>query len=841
MLAYAVIAGSPVIDHQAHAQAESPDDPASGISMAVIEQASQLVDSEPLRAMALIDEQISILPSKQGGNVDVSTIRLYMLKSSVLSRLGQNNDALRVATYAFGLFEAADLDPKSRLHADLLTAKARAHEHLGDMASALTDYFAAWGVFDALGDNEGMAAAHASGAGIYQEIGQWDNAISNYQRALIRAEQADDSFLRARIINNLAYAYVTSGQAQKAYDLLMSARPLIEELNNPLVSAYVDDNIGEALVNLGRYDDALLYIERGITAADALGVGSLVSNAWLNMARVHEAKGALDLAVDYATRGLEQAQENRERARLRDLHGILARLYAATDDYKLAYEHQSQSQKFREAINTAEVNQLGKVLEAQMDLERKEQEIALLQRDQEISALRLASESTWRNAALIGTFLLLGVIVGLTILLRAKARATAEAEIRSGELLLAQQELEHANEVKSNILAMTSHEVRTPLNGIMGMAQVLLRAGMEPKEKRQVETILNSANMLLALLNDILDMSKIEAGKLDIQVETFALRDLLTDLADLWQAKANDKGVALQMQVAPNLPLHIVGDPGRIRQVLSNLISNAIKFSSHGAVRVSVCKDDTVLETPAVVFRVKDQGIGISEAHKSQLFEPFTQVETGATRTYGGTGLGLSICRHLVGLMGGQIDFVSRLGEGTDFWFALPLVDSAINVAGPDGDDKGAVLQGASTVKNEQASRARLLIAEDNETNRLVMREMLHGQGYDLVFAEDGAQALELVVAQSFDLILMDVHMPVMDGPMAVREIRALGTKKAQVPVIAITADAMEGDRHQLISGGMNDYISKPIDRIKLIGLIEAFLAGKQGAEISLQPMADMG
>lgn len=341
--------------------------------------------------------------------------------------------------------------------------------------------------------------------------------------------------------------------------------------------------------------------------------------------------------------------------------------------------------------------------------------------------------------------------------------------------------------MKSNILAMTSHEVRTPLNGIMGMAQVLLRAGLEPKEKRQVETILNSADMLLALLNDILDMSKIEAGKLDIQVETFALRDLVSDLADLWQAKANDKGVALQMQIAPDLPLHIVGDPGRIRQVLSNLISNAIKFSSHGAVRVSVCKDDTILKAPAVVFRVKDQGIGISEAHKSQLFEPFTQVETGATRTYGGTGLGLSICRHLVGLMGGQIDFVSRLGEGTDFWFALPLVDAEINVTGSDGDGKGAVLQDAPTARDEQASRARLLIAEDNETNRLVMREMLHGQGYDLVFAEDGAQALELVATQSFDLVLMDVHMPVMDGPMAVREIRALGTKKAQVPIIAIT------------------------------------------------------
>ncbi|GEQ96482.1 hypothetical protein JCM17844_01190 [Iodidimonas gelatinilytica] len=244
MLAYAVIAGSPVIDHPAHAQVESSDEPASGISMTVIEQASRLVDSEPLRAMALIDEQISILPATQ--DADANIIRLYMLKSLILSRLGQNNEALRVAKRAFGLFEAAGLDPQSKLHADLLMAKARAHEHLGDMASALTDYFAAWGVFDALGDNEGMAAAHASGAGIYQEIGQWDNAISNYQRALVRAEQTGDTFLRARIINNLAYAYVTSGEAQKAYDLLISARPLIEELNNPLVSAYVDDNIGEA-------------------------------------------------------------------------------------------------------------------------------------------------------------------------------------------------------------------------------------------------------------------------------------------------------------------------------------------------------------------------------------------------------------------------------------------------------------------------------------------------------------------------------------------------------------------------------------------------------------------
>jgi CheY-like chemotaxis protein len=415
------------------------------------------------------------------------------------------------------------------------------------------------------------------------------------------------------------------------------------------------------------------------------------------------------------------------------------------------------------------------------------------------------------------------------------SKSRKEAEDRSRDLLVVQTELERANQTKSNILAMTSHEVRTPLNGIMGMAQVLQRTAQSPEQIRLIETIMTSSEMLLVILNDILDM----AGRLDIRADPVLVSGLIQGVEDLWRPKAEEKGLALEAQIDPSLQrARIVCDGGRVRQILSNLLSNAIKFSSTGAIHLRAETDDEILGRSAIVFSVKDHGIGIPAGHGKDLFEPFTQLESGATRKYGGTGLGLSICKKLVDLMDGQIGYESEPGEGTRFWFAIPLILDANqpvdaveqapqNALGSSQQSETGLFEGVAG----QGGEKRILIAEDNPTNQIVIREMLRGQGYALDFAENGAIALEKLKAMPFDLVLMDVNMPVMNGVEAVAEIRRLeklaGTPP--LPVIAITADAFEEDRARLLANGMDDYISKPIDRLGMLDLLRAVFAA-QGA-----------
>lgn len=813
----------------------------------VIAEGMALVNREPKKALQIVQDALGEQPLDALPEGDA--VHFLVIQSLAQSRLGMNEEALKAARTAHEIFMASDLERPSPLQAQLLIASARASEYLGDMASALSQFYTAWAVFRDLEDSLGMANAHASGAGIYHEIGQIDNALSNYQMALSRAEEADDDFMRARIMINMAYAYLENGDPERALVLLDDVKPIVVRLDNPLIDVYHLENLAEASFYLGDMDQARAFFVQSRAMAEDLGIGSLLSNIAFFMAQIEHQAGNIDAAFAEAEKGLVQAQKNDEPSRMRDLHGFLADLFEEKGQFESALFHLKQSRKFHDEIRSTEVEQLGKVLEAQMDLERKEQQIALLKRDQEINELQVQRESIWRNIALSGALMLLTIILGLTILLRAMSKSRKEAEDRSRGLLVVQAELERANQTKSNILAMTSHEVRTPLNGIMGMAQVLQRTAQSPEQIRLIETIMTSSEMLLVILNDILDMSKIEAGRLDMRADPVLVSGLMEGVEDLWRPKAEEKGLALKAQLAPSLQRAlIVCDGGRVRQILSNLLSNAIKFSSTGAIYLRAETDDEILGRSAIVFSVKDNGIGIPAGHGKDLFEPFTQLESGATRKYGGTGLGLSICKKLVDLMDGQIGYESEPGKGTRFWFAIPLISDANQ---PDDAAESAPQPRAQAGPTESArsqqapetglfegdagesDKKRILIAEDNPTNQIVIREMLRGQGYALDFAENGAIALEKLKAMPFDLVLMDVNMPVMNGVEAVAEIRRLEKQAGAppLPVIAITADAFEEDRARLLANGMDDYISKPIDRLSMLDMLRAIFAAHGAKE----------
>jgi PAS domain S-box-containing protein len=380
---------------------------------------------------------------------------------------------------------------------------------------------------------------------------------------------------------------------------------------------------------------------------------------------------------------------------------------------------------------------------------------------------------------------------------------------------------EQANKAKSDFLAMMSHEIRTPMNGILGMATLMLDGDLPQAQRTQVETIKQSGKILLAVLNDILDLSRMEVGKFAINTETFDLRRSVRQTIGLWEPACFEKGLGLNTSIGAEVPTLVKGDAVRIEQVLSNLLNNAIKFTDTGEVSLSVKGVSSDDAQSRLRLEIRDTGIGISLEDRQQIFEPFTQADGSSTRRFGGSGLGLSICERLVNAMGGKIGVESVAGKGCLFWFELPFMLADVGVV-PCGPRQ---IESLAAVATSNGRAFKLLVAEDNELNRALLLAFLGRAGYDITFVDDGRKAVAAVKASKFDLVLMDIHMPDMDGIEACRRIRELGTPNSQLPIIAVTANAMPGDRERYLDLGMADYVSKPIDTFQLQSIISRHLS----------------
>ena len=652
-------------------------------------------------------------------------------------------------------------------------------------------------------------------ADYYQSVSAFDLALRFHEKSLKGAQAANQRILESDNLYAIGILYRNLGNYDKAIIYLERAVEHDKEIDINYSEFLAIYGIATTYYRAGDLKSAIALSEKVLT--HPLSSSFYNSEIYRLKAEAHLTLGELDEAYQSLELARQLYDENREDEQTTwraQLEKTAAYITAARGNYKLAFE---QFEVFHEAYLQAKKYEDLELIESanlvQQITQEKERANLLENENKAFEEALLLKNEAQRTQRLFST--LLTILVALTmvtiviilILLRKSKQANAL-------YLSAKEKAEQHSRLKSEFISNISHEIRTPLNAIIGFGQTVDKRSSDLQTKTLTRKIVTASEMLLQLINDLLDFSKIEAGKLTLAIRPHDIKSSIHTLRDIFSDQAQRKGLHLELNIDENLSSELMFDELRFKQIMANLISNAIKFSQEGSVQIGIALIEVCDSHYALHCWVKDNGIGISKENQAKLFKPFTQAESSIARKYGGTGLGLNITNNLLKLMGSSLSVESEVNKGTTFSFDITfaIASDVEHVASTDSSDKlPCTLAGK-----------RVLLAEDNDINVEVIKALLEEFSLDLHHVSNGQEAINAVANNQFDLVLMDVQMPEVDGLSATRHIRQ--TLKMHTPSIALTANAMQHDIDECLAAGMNAHVGKPVDKAHLVDTLRRYL-----------------
>ncbi len=724
---------------------------------------------------------------------------------------GELKQALQAYQRSLIFYEENQVDDLERdflEQANLLNNIALVYTSLGQPNSALINYQLAEPLYAKYGDEVDRVDVRYNIAALHISLRRFDSAIDMLKVIVEKRQQFNDGHGVATARADLGIAYKHSGQFELAKKNILAALQYLQLHDYKHDIASQLHNMSELYNDTFDVDQAISYGEQGVIISQEVGHQKAYAGSLQSLAKAYYYSGKLKKAQHYIQRSNAVGSKINYQLLITENFAISALIYASNQQFVTALAEQ---QKYEKSYLRAENSMLNEQL-AEFESKQLSQQIEVLEQQGQLQRLASAKIAQQRNVIILSLIFIL-VVAFFIYRHYLEKKLTHELELRvkqrTCELEQLSEELGKANRVKSQFLANMSHEIRTPLTAIVGHSESIIYDDIdENKVKDEIEVIHGNSLHLLELINDILDLSRIEANKLELEMQPLNLAELIQYLSDIFDSQAQQKQLDFSIEHQITLPCIIEVDALRLKQILLNLCSNAIKFTEQGQVNLAI-----QWQHEQLVFTVTDTGIGLTEEHLTQVFELFTQADNSISRRFGGSGLGLSLSNQLAKLMSGKITAQSTLGKGSTFCFSLPCKRC-------DNIVETSTLDLAPVNENEILFSGKVILAEDHDDNRRLITRLLTRLGLDVTVARNGKEAVKLCIERQPHLVLLDIQMPEMDGVEAFRKLRSLGYNQ---PIFALTANAMAHEISQYIALGFTGHLKKPIERKNFVATIAKY------------------